>query len=498
MKDSRRSKMILPSVAISLMTVVSAVAGLNVALPSIARDTGATQTELTWIVDSYTVVFSGLLLLAGAISDKFGRRLTLTTGLLCYGIASSAGLFVQDPQQLIAVRIITGIGAAFIMPSTLSVITSSFEKEERAKAVSVWVGVAGGGAFIGLFGTSYLLKFYDWNSFFGLNLALAALGLLMTLAFIPESRAEAKTRLDLSGGALSVLGVGAIVLGIIEGPEQGWTSATCLGAVALGLAALALFVRHELHTPDPLIDPREFRNRGFSAGALSITIQFFGQFGFIFVAIQYLQYVAGFSAWDAAVHLLPLPLFLMPSARIAAHLSKRFPQKYLGSFGLAVFAVGLFIFSTLGSQFDYAQFLIALFFFGVGAAFSAMPATTAITNSMPEHKQGVASAVNDTARELGSAVGIAILGSALTDVYKGGMADAVTNLPTTLAQFVSRSPAFTTMTPPAGQEQLFEQLKAVALHAFADGSGVALKIASGVALAGAIGIAVIAPSKIHD
>ena len=209
MTELRRSKLILPSVAISLMTVVSAVAGLNVALPSIARDTGATQTDLTWIVDSYTVVFAGLLLLAGAVSDKFGRRLTLTTGLLCYGIASSFGLFVHEPLQLIAVRIITGIGAAFIMPSTLAVITSSFEKEERAKAVSVWVGVAGGGAFIGLFGTSYLLKFYEWNSFFGLNLALAAIGLVMTLAFIPESRIDAKAALDWRGGALSVVGVGA-------------------------------------------------------------------------------------------------------------------------------------------------------------------------------------------------------------------------------------------------------------------------------------------------
>ena len=188
----------------------------------------------------------------------------------------------------------------------------------------------------------------------------------------------------------------------------------------------------------------------------------------------------------------------MPSARIAAHLSKRFPQKYLGSFGLAMFAFGLFRFSTLGKDFDYAQFLIALCFFGVGAAFSAMPATTAITNSMPEYKQGVASAVNDTSRELGSAVGIAILGSALTNIYKDGMAAAVTGLPANIAEFVSRSPAFTTLSPPAGQEQLFAQLKATALVAFANGSSVALKIAAGVALAGAVTIAVIAPKKTHD
>ncbi len=493
-----RNRMILPSVAISLMTVVSAVAGLNVALPSIARDTGATQTDLTWIVDAYTVVFSGLLMLAGAVSDRYGRRLTLTTGLICYGIASSFGLFVGEPSQLIAVRIVTGIGAAFIMPSTLSVITSSFEKEERAKAVSVWVGVAGGGAFIGLFGTSYLLKFFEWNSFFGLNLTLAVIGLLMTLAFIPESVKEGIAPLDWLGGALSVVGVGSLVLGIIEGPDRGWDSALSMGGIGIGVTALVLFVLHELRAPEPLIDPREFKNPGFSAGALSITIQFFGQFGFIFVAIQYLQYVAGFSAWDAAVRLLPMPLFLMPSARIAAHLSKRVPQKYLGAFGLTMFAFGLYRFSGLGSVFDYTQFLIALGFFGVGAAFSAMPATTAITNSMPEEKQGVASAVNDTSREFGSAVGIAILGSTLTKVYQDGMAEAVAKLPTNIAELVSRSPAFTTMTPPAGSEAMFEQLKATALSAFADGSSAALKIAAGVAVVGALAIFAIAPKKTHD
>ena len=260
-----RKRMILPSVAISLMTVVSAVAGLNVALPSIARDTGATQTDLTWIVDAYTVVFSGLLMLAGAVADRYGRRLTLTTGLICYGIASSFGLFVGEPSQLIAVRIVTGIGAAFIMPSTLSVITSSFEKEERAKAVSVWVGVAGGGAFIGLFGTSYLLKFFEWNSFFGLNLTLAVIGLLMTLAFIPSLGTAISAARPEEGGLASGIvnvsyqvgsAVGLAVMtaigfgcAIVQASGLSWETAQPALAAAAGLGAAFLFAAFAIEGP---------------------------------------------------------------------------------------------------------------------------------------------------------------------------------------------------------------------------------------------------------
>ena len=491
-----RKRLILPTVGLSLMTVISAVAGLNVALPSLARETGASQTELTWIVDAYTVVFAGLLLLAGAIGDRFGRRITLTLGLMLYGIASTAGVLLSDPQGLIAVRMIMGVGAALIMPSTLSVITTSFEKEERAKAVSVWVGIAGGGAIVGIFGTAILLEYYEWNSFFILNLCLAITGFIMTLLFIPESTSGTNSPLDWRGGVLSVAGVGTLVMGIIQGPEHGWISIWTSGAIALGAIVLCLFIFHELRQEHPLIDPREFKNRAFSAGSLSVTIQFFCQFGFIFVGMQYLQYVARFSALEAALHLLPLPLFLGPSARIAAHLSKKFPQKILGTTGLAIFSVGLFTFSTLNTTFDYTRFLIALGFFGVGAAFATMPATTAITNSMPLEKQGVASAVNDTSRELGSALGIAILGSTLTNTYQTAMSDVVKHLPTQFADLVYRSAAFTQLTPPQGMEEKFAQLNALALQAFSDGSSNALRIAGAVALTGAVAIGFLAPRKL--
>ncbi|HSO55798.1 MAG TPA: MFS transporter, partial [Actinomycetes bacterium] len=233
--SARRTHAVLAVVALALMAVVSAVSGLNVALPSLARDTGATQSELTWIVDAYTVVFAGLLLLAGALGDRYGRKGVLAIGLAIFGTAAAFGLATTDPTQLIVVRAFMGVGAAAIMPTTLSVITTSFPEAERPRAIGVWVGVAGGGAVLGLFGTGILLEFFDWNSFFGLNVALAALALAGTLALVPRSADEHPPRLDLVGAALSLVAVAGVVFGIIEGPERGWTDALTASVLAVGL-----------------------------------------------------------------------------------------------------------------------------------------------------------------------------------------------------------------------------------------------------------------------
>lgn len=490
----RNKKMIIPTVALALMTVVSAVSGLNVALPSIALELNATQSQLTWIVDAYTVVFAGLLLLAGAISDKYGRRLTLIAGLTLYLVANIFGYLVETPEQLIAIRLITGVGAAFIMPSTLSVITTSFEKEERAKAISIWVGVAGGGAVIGLFGSAGLLEFYSWQSFFGLNFSLAALGLLGTLLFIPES-SESATKIDWFAGLLSVAGATGIVFGIIEGVERGWTDTITLIALTSGVLSITWFVLNQLKSEHPLLDPREFRNRSFSMGTISITVQFMVQFGFFFVALQYLQFVAGFSPWEAALRLLPLPLFLMPSARIAGRLSGKFSQKVLGGFGLTSLALGLYTFSTMTSEFNFTHFVIGLALFGVGVGFAGTPATTAITNSMPEEKQGVASAVNDLAREFGSALGIAILGATLTSTYKNEMETATIGLPADAAERISNSVSFTQLQAPQGMQQMWDSLVNSGIEAFNSGMQNSLTLAAAIALLAAAVIAIFAPRK---
>ena len=488
----------LPAIALSLMTVISAVAGLNVALPSIARDLGATQTQLTWIVDAYTVVFAGLLLISGALSDRFGRKNGLVFGLLIYLVVATYGLFVDSVGHLIILRAVMGIGAAFIMPSTLSVITTSFPPEDRSRAVGVWVGVAGGGAFIGLFGSAFLMRYYSWHSFFALNITLALLGLLGALTVVPNSVDTTGKKLDVAGGLISIALVGGLVYAIIEGAELGWSSPHAIAGFAVTAIALPTFIRVELSKDAPLLDPRLFANRGFSMGALSIMLQFFGQFGFIFVGLQFLQFVYGFTPWQAVLKLLLVPLIVLPMSRVAGILSKTIPQKYLGSFGLTFLGIGMYVFSTMPLTFSYFHFWSGLALFAFGMALASTPATTAITNSLPAEKQGVASAVNDVARELGSALGIALVGAILNSTYRSGMAESVKQLPAQLAENVSHSIAFTSVQAPAGMETQFALLKEKAFESFRHGTALSMQMIMVVAFAAALTIFIFAPKKTHE
>ncbi len=490
-----RRRLLLAVVGLALMAVISAVSGLNVALPSLALDTGATQTELTWIVDSYTVVFAGLLLFAGALGDRFGRKLLLAAGLVAFGGAAAAGLFVSDPDQLILVRIAMGVGAAAIMPTTLSVITTSFPEDERPRAIGVWVGIAGGGAVLGLFATGLLLEWFPWTSFFGLNVAIAAVALVGTLAIVPGSVEEDPPALDVVGALLSLVAITAFVSGIIEGPEQGWTDPLTLGALALGIVAGIAFLLWELRQRKPLLDPRLFRNRAFSAGSLTITAQFLSAFGFFFVALQYLQYVTGRSPLEAAVALLPLPFVLLPTARRAPLLMQRIGFRRLGPIGLLSMAVGFLVLSQLQVDSSYWHFLVGLLFFGLGMGLAGTPATTAITASLPMSKQGVASAWNDTSRELGSAFGIAILGSLLNQGYREGMADVAASLPPQVAERVLGSIAFTASPLVAQAGEAGRAIVEQARVAFVGGVGDAVLAASVILLLAAAAVALLAPAR---
>ena len=485
----------LPTIGISLMTVISAVSGLNVAIPSMAVDTGASQTEITWIVDSYTVVFAGLLLLAGALGDRFGRRNVLAIGLIIFVVAAGVGSAMSDPALLIGVRMLMGMGAAAIMPATLSIITSSFPLEKRGQAVGVWVGIAGGGAVLGLFASAFLLEYFEWNSFFLLNVGLGLTALIGTLFAVPDSRESTQAPLDITGGLLSVVAVGSIVFGIIEGSDVGWGDPLTLGALILGGVSLIAFVLWELRIAHPLLDPRLFKLAGFTSGTVSLTIQFFAQFGFFFVGMQYLQYVAEFTPLRAATQLLWLPLVVFPGARISAVLSRRISQKILGGFGLTSLATGVFLFANLGPVFDYWYFTTALLLFGLGFAFSMTPATVAITESLSSDKQGVASAMNDLSREVGSAVGIAVLGAALNDTYRSEMQEPVANLPADLAERIQSNVAFVTVDPPAPLAMMWDDLVAAGIDAFTLGVGNAMEIAGWAAAAGAVIVIVVAPWK---
>lgn len=491
----RQTRLILAVVGLALMAVVSAVAGLNVALPSLARDTGATQTQLTWIIDAYTVVFAGLLLFAGALGDRYGRKLLLTIGLVIFGTAAALGLFVTDPDQLIAVRIFMGVGAAAIMPTTLSVITTSFPEEQRPRAIGVWVGIAGGGAILGLFITGLLLEFFPWTSFFGLNVALAIVALIGVLAIVPASADADPPPLDFVGAVLSLVAVTTFVFGIIEGPTRGWSDSVTLSALTIGIVASIGFVLWELRAEHPLLDPKLFRNRGFSAGSLTLTVQFLSAFGFFFISLQYLQFVTGRSALEAAIALLPLPFVLLPVARRAPMVAARVGFRRLAPVGLAIMAVGFVVLSQLGVESPYWVFLIGLVFFGIGMGLAGTPATTAITGSLPREKQGVASAVNDTSRELGSALGIAILGSLLNQGYRDGMVDAVAGLPPQIAERVLGSIAFVGSPELERFGEVGVRLAEQAREAFVGGVSDAVLLGAGILILGSIAVAIVAPRR---
>src|SRR5688500_16241317 len=274
---------VLRVMCLALMMVVGAVASLSVALPEIARSTGASQTQLQWIVTAYALAFAALLLPAGALGDRIGRKPVLAAGLGIFGFSSLGAIFLNGPGELIALRGAMGVGAAMIMPVTLSVITTVFPPEERGKAVGTWVGVAAGGGVLGLLTSGVLLEWLPWQSIFVLNVVLAAVALAGTLVIVPATRETRPPRLDVVGTLLSATGLAALVFGIIEGPERGWGEPTTVASLAFGVVGMVAFVLWELRRREPMLDPRHFARRGFAAGTLSISIQFFAAFGFLFL-----------------------------------------------------------------------------------------------------------------------------------------------------------------------------------------------------------------------
>ena len=304
-----------------------------------------------------------------------------------------------------------GVGAAMIMPGTLSTITAVFPASKRNRAVSVWAGFASSGAILGLLACGLILEWASWRATFVATAVLAAVAFVAALVFAPNTADPEEAMIDIPGYLLSALGIGALVFGIIDGAEAGWTSTNALAGLTVAAASLIVFVRWELRTPRPMLDVRLFALRGFSTGTLALTVQFLCLFGFFLVGLQFLQLILGYSALHSALCLLPMAMIVMPMSRVAPHLVERFGQRAVMSAGLALLGTGLGIMSQLDGDSTYWHFLGGLFVFGFGMALTSTPSTTAIVTSLPRAKQGVGSAVNDVSRELGSALGIAILGS---------------------------------------------------------------------------------------
>ena len=468
-------------VCIALAAVVAAMASLNVALPDIARDTHASQTDLVWVIDAYSLAFASLLLPAGGIGDRFGRRAALIAGLFVFGAGSAVAMTAHSATELIALRAVIGVGAALVMPATLSTITGTFPAERRTRAVSVWAAVAGGAAVLGLLASGALLAVFSWRSIFGLNVVLAALAAVGTLRFVPESADPDAPDLDVGGAVLAVLVLVALVFSVIEAPTFGWLATRTLVGLAVALVLLAAFIGWELRQPFPLLDPRTFRKRSLSAGSITIFIQFFAFFGYTFVILQYLQLVRGGTPLLAAVQVLPMAAVMMPTSRLAPRLTARFGTRWLCASGLVLIGIGLAIIAQLGANTPYLAMAGGLVVLGAGMGAAMTPATTAITEALPPAQQGVGSALNDLSREVGGALGIAVIGSILTAAYRSNL--DIAGLPARVAAKAKGSFAIATHLPAPSPHR--------ANDAFVTAMHVSLLVAAGVALVAAIGIALL-------
>jgi len=475
-----RSGAVTAVVCVALAAVVAAMSSLNVALPGIARATHASQAQLAWIIDAYSLVFAALLLPAGAFGDRYGRRLALLAGLSVFGAGSAVAMTAHSAAELIALRAVLGLGAALVMPATLSTITGTFASGQRTRAVSVWAAVAGGAAILGLLTSGLVLEVWSWPSVFGLNVVLAAVAIAGTLRFVPESADPHAPRLDVSGALLAVAGMVALVYSIIEAPGHGWLSARTLAGLAGGIVVLAGFVLFEIRRRNPLLDPRVFARRGLSAGSLSIFAQFLTFFGFIFLVLQYLQLIRGDSGLVSAVSMLPMAAAMMPSARLAPALVARLGARVTCTAGLTLMAVAFIVLAQLTGTSGYWLLAAGLVPLGAGMGLAMTPATSGITAALPASQQGVGSAINDLSREVGGAVGIAVMASILTSTYQGNLH---------LGHHLPAAAAAQARSSVAVAAHLGGAVAAHAGTAFADGLHLALLVAAGLVATAAIAVA---------
>jgi EmrB/QacA subfamily drug resistance transporter len=439
--DFAHRKLILGAMCLALVMVVAGVSMLATSLPQLAADLGASQSSQQWIVDSYALALAALLLPAGALGDRYGRRGTLIAGVTLFGVASALSAAATTPNQLIGLRAVMGIGAALLMPGTLSTITSVFPENERAKAVGIWAGFATAGGTLGILISGVLLERFYWGAIFVATAVIAAVALVAIVLVVPSTRSTERVAFDPLGSITSALGTGLLVLGIIEGPERGWTDPISLVGIVGGISILIAFVLVELRAEAPLLDPRLFAHGGFATGSASLFLQFFALFAFFFVSLQYLQLVLGYGTLAAAAALLPMAVLIMPVSAVSGTLSERYGHRLVGGAGLAISAVGFSAFATLGTDSGILLFIVATLVIGAGAALAMTPATNAIIASLPRAKQGVASAVNDTARELGAAFGVAVLGSAFNTGYRHHIDSHSSELPTGVINQAREAPA---------------------------------------------------------
>jgi len=483
-----RRRRILLVLCLSLLIVVIDNTILNTALPTLARVLHAETSSLQWITDAYTLCFAALLIPAGALGDRFGRRRSLIAGLTVFALGSAAAAFAAGTGELIGARVVMGLGATFVMPATLSILNAVFPPKERAQAIAAWSAVAGAAIVIGPTLGGLLLSHFWWGSVFLINLPLAAVALAGVVLIVPETADPARSRFDIPGVVLVAGALFAIVDAIIEAPGRGWTGPVTLGLGGAGVAALAAFVWWELRISDPLIDLRVFTSRAFSAAAGAVTVIFFALFGSLFLLTQFLQLVQGYSPLAAGVRALPFALAMAAASPVSPLLAGRFGTRVIMPGGMALMGLGLADLSTAGVHTAYPLIAVAVAIMGAGMGLVMAPASNTIMTTVPAHQAGAGSAINDTIREVGGALGIAIVGSLSAAVYQSrlGSALATAHVPGAVTHAATGSVAAADLTGARLGGVPGSELISAAHSAFVTSMALGIRVAAGVALVSAV------------
>ncbi|MFD6174725.1 DHA2 family efflux MFS transporter permease subunit [Streptomyces coeruleorubidus] len=408
---------------LSLLIIVMANTALTVAAPDMTEDLGLSSADLQWVIDGYTVPYAALMLLLGAIGDKYSRRGALVLGLVVFAGGAVSGYLAGSADSVIAARAVMGAGAAMIMPATLSLLAATFPRAERAKAITLWTATAGLAIAAGPLVAGALLEHHGWSSTFLINVPVAALAIVGALVLVPPSKAGHHGRIDYGGGLLSVAWIGALVYTIIEGPHFGWGTKAVTAAVVAGVALVA-FVLWELRHPRPVLDVRRFTDRGFAGSNLAVALFFLAVFGAFYYLTQHLQFVLGYDALDTGLRMLPLAGAVFVGSALTGYLTPRVGMKWTVTAGMVGGTAALTLLTQVDSGSSYGDFVAPLIVLGLAIGLALSPCTDAIMGAFPESELGVGGAVNDTSLELGGSLGIAVLGSLLATSYSGHLSDA--------------------------------------------------------------------------
>ena len=466
---------------LSILIVFVGNSSLNVAIPTLSRVLHATNSELQWVVAIYSLVFAGFLFTTGALGDRFGRKGALQLGLVLFLVAAALASQSTTMWQLIACRAVMGLAAALIMPSTLSILINVFPPHERTKAIAIWASVTGAAGAIGPVGSGLLLAHFWYGSIFLINIPIVTLALVSGRFLVPRSKDPEEARLDPVGALLSIIGIVSLVYGLIEAPDKGWASPVTLAAFAVGIIVVGVFVWWERRAKEPMLDMGFFRNPSFSTGTGGMVLLFLAMFGVMFLISQYFQLVLGYSALGAALRLLPMAPIMLVVAPLTPRLAARFGTHRVVAAGMAFVGIGFGLFRALSVHTSYGYVLFCLLFLISGIALAMSPMTAQIMSAVPPRRAGAGSAMNDATRELGAALGIAVLGSLAASKYTSTLGRLVSGLTAPLRTAARGSLAGALRTaatlPPAARHALEVGSK----YAFVD--GIHLAVTGGAILA---------------